>query len=833
MVNRKHRLGLLALALVMAVGIAGFAHAMDVTLAWDPNGESDLAGYKIYYGTTSGGPYNSTVSSNGQSPIIVPANQLEPSSPQFTVLNLPNGTYYFVVTAYNTAGLESGYSNQVSASSSATRYQLSARVASGSGTISPTSGTYDAGTVVTLTATPASGYRVSSWTGTNNNNSTSTTNTVTMSSNRSVTVSFIAVPNTAPTISSLEVSGQSGSTAVYTNTRNVSVRIVASDDVLVSQYLILDGNSDPSAGVFSTIPGGARQNPIFTVSDFALNNADGSRTIYAWVKDDQGVVSAAASKANVVLDRVAPTVTGFPVINYADPSMTVTYSESNMKNAALASNYTFNNGLALAGNGSDTSGNSRAFRFPLNPGTLQPYVIYTLQISGSVTDAAGNAVSPNSIRVNDNDNDGMADDWEIRWFGSITAKNGNADSDGDGLTDREEYTYARNNPGWGAGRWTLNPLNADSDGDGIPDYYEALNGLNPVNASDRDLDLDQDGWTNYEEYLYGSAANDPNSRPEPRNSIEVTEVLPVSDKGLEPGEKGVQENTGFSIRIDSLNGMDLGDSNAVTLTVTDGTRTYTRRLNELNGVNQRIVQAVPMDADGNIAYDFWAVYYRTNETTIPKNYPSGSVVEVSVQAKDRMGEIMVPLAFRFKIQGEEEKNALQAALPVTSIMVGPISATKTVTVESGPLKGASLFFADTLVQEIGVEPYFGPVEDIPPLTGVKALGAPLNLLPEMVFPSPVTVLIPCPGYDDVSDLDIYYYDGRNWWLACNKDGNVTADGEGWMVPGSRVNHNRKGGGYIEIQVNHFSAVSVAGTSPTTSVSVESAGGSCFISSLWR
>src|SRR4030042_6043110 len=35
------------------------AHSAQISLAWDPNSESDLAGYKVYYGVTQGGPYNS------------------------------------------------------------------------------------------------------------------------------------------------------------------------------------------------------------------------------------------------------------------------------------------------------------------------------------------------------------------------------------------------------------------------------------------------------------------------------------------------------------------------------------------------------------------------------------------------------------------------------------------------------------------------------------------------------------------------------------------------------------------------------------------------------
>jgi hypothetical protein len=78
--------------------------AADVTLAWSPNSESDLAGYKLYYGTAS--------HSYG-SPIILG------NKTTYTVSGLGTTTYYFAVTAYNTSGKESGFSAEVSKDTSA------------------------------------------------------------------------------------------------------------------------------------------------------------------------------------------------------------------------------------------------------------------------------------------------------------------------------------------------------------------------------------------------------------------------------------------------------------------------------------------------------------------------------------------------------------------------------------------------------------------------------------------------------------------------------------------------------------------------------------------
>ena len=87
------------------------AHALDITLQWDANTETDLAGYKVYYKTGTAGPsYNGTGATEGSSPIDVG------NTTGITLHGLnEDTTYFFAVTAYNTAQQESGFSNEVDA----------------------------------------------------------------------------------------------------------------------------------------------------------------------------------------------------------------------------------------------------------------------------------------------------------------------------------------------------------------------------------------------------------------------------------------------------------------------------------------------------------------------------------------------------------------------------------------------------------------------------------------------------------------------------------------------------------------------------------------------
>lgn len=92
-------------AAVCLILLTAPALAANVTVQWNANTETDLAGYKLYIGTASG-VYGTPIAIATQT--------------TYTFTNLPAGTYYIAVTAYNAGGLESGFSNEVSSAVVAT-----------------------------------------------------------------------------------------------------------------------------------------------------------------------------------------------------------------------------------------------------------------------------------------------------------------------------------------------------------------------------------------------------------------------------------------------------------------------------------------------------------------------------------------------------------------------------------------------------------------------------------------------------------------------------------------------------------------------------------------
>lgn len=81
-------------------GLSAVQHS--VSLSWGSSSSSNIVGYNVYRGGASGGPYVTITSANSGTTFVDGSVQ-------------PGQTYYYVVTAVDTGGAESVYSNQVQA----------------------------------------------------------------------------------------------------------------------------------------------------------------------------------------------------------------------------------------------------------------------------------------------------------------------------------------------------------------------------------------------------------------------------------------------------------------------------------------------------------------------------------------------------------------------------------------------------------------------------------------------------------------------------------------------------------------------------------------------
>jgi len=91
----------LILAFCIAVGLLitfSLVFSAEIRLAWDSSPDTEIAGYKLYYGRASGG-YDAAIDIGNTS--------------SYT-LSVPKGKYYIALTAYDNTGNESDFSNEVS-----------------------------------------------------------------------------------------------------------------------------------------------------------------------------------------------------------------------------------------------------------------------------------------------------------------------------------------------------------------------------------------------------------------------------------------------------------------------------------------------------------------------------------------------------------------------------------------------------------------------------------------------------------------------------------------------------------------------------------------------
>lgn len=203
----------------------------------------------------------------------------------------------------------------------------------------------------------------------------------------------------------------------------------------------------------------------------------------------------------------SPRIVNFPVISSDRKSIDITYNESDMQGADVKANYSFSPSIPFDA-GYEILRIDKTYRLYLS--YIPEYTIFTLTVS-NVTDSTGHGLISGSVRINDNDGDGLPDDWEAHYGVTVPG----SDSDSDGLSNYSEFLAG------------TNPTNADTDHDGMPDGWEINNGLDPLN-NDAAGDINGDGISNLEEYKQGSSVA--NSRP--RTPVLMSPANASSDVAL-------------------------------------------------------------------------------------------------------------------------------------------------------------------------------------------------------------------------------------------------------------------------------------------------------------
>lgn len=325
-----HKLGILFAFLTSTLLVlAPFqVQAANVTLAWNTSQATDVVGYNLYYGPASG-TYTNIVSAG--------------SATNITVANLvPGATYYFAATAYDSTGLESIYSAEVS-------YIVPSGASNQVPTLNP---------LPNVVVLESAGTQSVSLSGISSGspNETQTLTVTAISSNPSLvpnpSVSYTS-PNATGTLNFTPVSFGSGTTTitVTVNDGGVSNNIVSQSFTVT----VLPVNQPPT---------------LNTVANLAILENAGVQTV------NLSGISSGAANENQTLTITAtssnPSLVPNPTVSYTSPSATGTLSFTPVAFASGTANIT----VTVNDGGSSNNVVSQSFLLtviPVNqPPTLSP-----------------------------------------------------------------------------------------------------------------------------------------------------------------------------------------------------------------------------------------------------------------------------------------------------------------------------------------------------------------------------------------------------------------------------------------------------------------------------
>ena len=331
----------------------------------------------------------------------------------------------------------------------------------------------------------------------------------------------------------------------YTNSQTVNIQLEAHDEGAVESYAItVDDPTQPNSSSFITtdLTQGQTINLSTTIE---ISAAEGQKTIRAWVMDNDGLISLAASQATVWYDITSPTAT----ISYSttEPTNLSVYATLQPSESVTVTNNDGNTVHTFTDNGNftfqfvDPAGNTGSATATVNNiDKISP----TGSISYSVDDTGHVNTSSMIITASFNEPLNAAPQILITGGGPLDINPAQSMS-GSGNTwttvlnvptgDNTDYSVtvssifdqAGNNGANLVSSFTTDTI--DTDGDGMPDSFENEHSfLDPLNPLDADEDEDGDGYTNKQEYDNGTelAANMGPDKPGLGGPADGTNPLP-------------------------------------------------------------------------------------------------------------------------------------------------------------------------------------------------------------------------------------------------------------------------------------------------------------------
>ncbi|MFC1505051.1 fibronectin type III domain-containing protein [Thermodesulfobacteriota bacterium] len=465
-----------------------------------------------------------------------------------------------------------------------------------------------------------------------------------------------------------------------------------------------------------------------------------------------------------------------PVANTID----IKFNEPHMRNATDENNYTLQvvlgpgNFLPLLFLTSDSRYDDIVFlgnkTYRLYMYDIPKYAIILISNTGTITDEVGFNIDPTTLpfRINDNDQDDMADDWEETYNLNTSVNDANDDADGDGYKNVDEYRYR------------TNPRSASS----FPSVY-----------------------------------------------IRIKEAIPHDGAGIDPDSTLIPDNTSFAVRIEASTGINIRENSSISFGIDDDgddVIDYSRNLGSATVETIKLAdESDTFVTNLWVAYhrvlDTPSIYAAgtTVNITVYAEDIYGLSLDQTLSLKIEAQPPATLPTIEYLYRGDPDDEYLFYGFDLIY--------DEGIRITTGNLAGTIIIYdsSDPILPEFGPVDVFEPFS----FPGASAVGFPISLRPPTIFTTPVLVLIPCPDGMNVNELSLFRHNGSEWLWAADQNNNIKEGGVGWIVPPTIDSENiirDNQEGYLGVKVYHFTLI-IAGTTRSSNVTGEAGGGGgCFI-----